>query len=340
MICFAQYCLEETSQPIRVSKGGTNYETPVALLSTGILILLLGAVVPTFAQERHEQQAQAQTGAGQTRKAGTTRKAGEAHTAATSSQSAETAGTATASPESESAKGSATAIQESGRSAESTAAASQESESAKGSATAIEGSGKATEGTAAASQGPQKQQKAPQQTNAMSRHEGSSQRPQRTPQAEARQRREPSLRLSARGQGRIPDDRFHSNFGRGHEFRIGSPRMVDGYSRFQYGGFWFGFVQPWPDDCTTPTTFTSITSTADISFSTHIIPAFALPLAWCYRNGKEHKAHRQHTRWFLCPSLICWPRLAAMDSPLCFLEISECSYSYGRTRFRHPAEGR
>jgi hypothetical protein len=24
--------------------------------------------------------------------------------------------------------------------------------------------------------------------------------------------------------------------------------MLDGYSRFQYGGFWFGFVDPWPDD--------------------------------------------------------------------------------------------
>ena len=29
-------------------------------------------------------------------------------------------------------------------------------------------------------------------------------------------------------------------------FRIGSPRLVGGYSRFQYGGYWFGFVQPWP----------------------------------------------------------------------------------------------
>jgi hypothetical protein len=56
------------------------------------------------------------------------------------------------------------------------------------------------------------------------------------------------LRLSSRGEGRIPNDRFSSNFGRGHEFRIGSPRMVDGYSRFQYGGYWFGFLQPWPSD--------------------------------------------------------------------------------------------
>lgn len=24
--------------------------------------------------------------------------------------------------------------------------------------------------------------------------------------------------------------------------------MVGGYSRFQYGGYWFGFVEPWPAD--------------------------------------------------------------------------------------------
>jgi hypothetical protein len=71
---------------------------------------------------------------------------------------------------------------------------------------------------------------------------------QRTPDEERRQRAEPALRLSARSEGRIPDDRFRSNFGREHEFRIGSPRLVGGYSRFQYGGYWFGFVEPWPAD--------------------------------------------------------------------------------------------
>jgi len=101
--------------------------------------------------------------------------------------------------------------------------------------------------------GQQKQEKEQQQQQAMGqqKQEGqhqasSSEGPQRTKQAEARQRAEPSLRLSASGSGRIPDDRFRSNFGREHRFRIGSPRMVDGYSRFQYGGYWFGFVQPWP----------------------------------------------------------------------------------------------
>ena len=69
---------------------------------------------------------------------------------------------------------------------------------------------------------------------------------QRTPAEEQRQRAVPALRLSARGSARIPDDRFRANFGREHVFVISQPEMVGGYSRFQYGGFWFGFVQPWP----------------------------------------------------------------------------------------------
>ena len=69
---------------------------------------------------------------------------------------------------------------------------------------------------------------------------------QRTPEEEQRQRAVPALRLSARGSGRIPDERFRSNFGHEHVFRINQPVIVGGYSRFQYGGYYFGFVQPWP----------------------------------------------------------------------------------------------
>jgi len=74
----------------------------------------------------------------------------------------------------------------------------------------------------------------------------SSERPRRTQQAIARQHAQPALRLSARGGGRISEAHFHSNFGREHRFRIGNPVLVGGYSRFQYGGYWFGFVEPWP----------------------------------------------------------------------------------------------
>ena len=48
---------------------------------------------------------------------------------------------------------------------------------------------------------------------------------------------------------RIPDDRFRSSFGRSHWFRIYRQPVlvVGGYPRFQYGGFWFSLVDPWPE---------------------------------------------------------------------------------------------
>ena len=45
--------------------------------------------------------------------------------------------------------------------------------------------------------------------------------------------------------GRIPEDRFRANFGSEHVFVVNRV-IVEGAPRFQYGGFWFGFGQPWP----------------------------------------------------------------------------------------------
>jgi outer membrane biosynthesis protein TonB len=93
---------------------------------------------------------------------------------------------------------------------------------------------------------PAEQQK---QTTAERRPESPSaqQHAQRTAAEQERQRAMPALRLSAKSDKRIPDDHFRSYFGSKHSFRIGQPTLVGGYSRFQYGGYWFGFVQPWPD---------------------------------------------------------------------------------------------
>ncbi len=48
---------------------------------------------------------------------------------------------------------------------------------------------------------------------------------------------------------RIPDGYFRSYYGRSHEFRIYDlPFMVvGGFPRFQYGGYWFSIVDPWPE---------------------------------------------------------------------------------------------
>jgi hypothetical protein len=48
---------------------------------------------------------------------------------------------------------------------------------------------------------------------------------------------------------RIPEDRYRGHFGPGHAFRMYRyPVMVvGGYPRFQYSGFWFSILDPWPE---------------------------------------------------------------------------------------------
>jgi len=56
----------------------------------------------------------------------------------------------------------------------------------------------------------------------------------------------PALRLISRTDRRISDRDYQANFGRQHGFRMGKPVLINGYSRFHYGGYSFGFMQPWP----------------------------------------------------------------------------------------------
>jgi hypothetical protein len=46
--------------------------------------------------------------------------------------------------------------------------------------------------------------------------------------------------------GRIPGDRFRASFGSGHTFHVNRAEFARGSRRFQYGGFWFDMVNPWP----------------------------------------------------------------------------------------------
>ena len=71
--------------------------------------------------------------------------------------------------------------------------------------------------------------------------------PQRAQQAQRQQR--PQAVANNRGgghYGRISDASYRSHFGRGHSFHMGRPQMIEGYNRFQYGGYWFGFNEGWP----------------------------------------------------------------------------------------------
>jgi hypothetical protein len=53
---------------------------------------------------------------------------------------------------------------------------------------------------------------------------------------------------SAQQHGRIPDDKFRSNFGREHTFHVGHPVIVEGRPRFSYGGYSFFISEAWPGD--------------------------------------------------------------------------------------------
>jgi hypothetical protein len=51
---------------------------------------------------------------------------------------------------------------------------------------------------------------------------------------------------SGGGRGSIPEARFRSNFGRSHTFHVNRNQFANGSGRFQYGGYWFNVIDPWP----------------------------------------------------------------------------------------------
>jgi hypothetical protein len=55
-------------------------------------------------------------------------------------------------------------------------------------------------------------------------------------------------RASGQRGGRIPDDKFRAQFGRQHTFVVNRVTVVEGQPRFQYSGYWFALVDPWPAD--------------------------------------------------------------------------------------------
>jgi len=100
----------------------------------------------------------------------------------------------------------------------------------------------------------QQEQKQAQQEEKKAQQEKPAQQEEKKAQQEEKkpQQQKPAVQHEQQGQRasadnhRIPDDRFRANFGREHVFVINRPVIIEGQPRFQYGGYWFGFSQPWP----------------------------------------------------------------------------------------------
>jgi flagellar biosynthesis GTPase FlhF len=89
----------------------------------------------------------------------------------------------------------------------------------------------------------QSAEKNTQQQNRNSQQEEKNAQQQHTQQARPQQQEQ---RAGNNGGNRIPDDRYKANFGREHSFRVSHADYNS--HRFQYGGYWFGFVDPWPSN--------------------------------------------------------------------------------------------
>jgi hypothetical protein len=48
------------------------------------------------------------------------------------------------------------------------------------------------------------------------------------------------------GHGSIPQARYNASFGSGHTFHVNRSQFANGPGRFNYGGYWFNAVNPWP----------------------------------------------------------------------------------------------
>jgi hypothetical protein len=211
----------------------------LGVISTSALLIMLGAAVPAYAQDEHQQDAkpekQEQAKPAKQDEAAKPAKQEEAAKPAQHEEQAKPA-------QEEHAKTEKPAAEAKPAKREEAAKPGQE-EHAKTEKPAAEAKPAKQEEQAKAEKQPRQAEQAKQEN----RTSAGQQHAQRTQAEEQKQRSVPALRLSARSESRIPDDRFRSHFGRDHAFRIGTPTLVGGYSRFQYGGYWFGFVQPWPD---------------------------------------------------------------------------------------------
>ena len=195
----------------------------VGIISTTVLFLLLGSTTPAYAQ--HEEHAQEP-------------KPAEHVQGKQEAQQAKSSQHAAQKQESRQAKSSQHAEQkQEGRQAKSSQHAEQKQEGREA---------KSSQRAEQKQEGRQVKSEQQAERKQEGRHVKSSQSAQRMEHAQRQEYAQQSQGGGGDRGGRIPEDRFRAHFGRDHSFRINRPTMVAGHRRFRYGGYWFGFVDPWP----------------------------------------------------------------------------------------------
>jgi len=92
----------------------------------------------------------------------------------------------------------------------------------------------------------QPEEKKAQQEKPAQQDEKHAQQEQKPQQEKPAAQHEQQAQRPSGNRGRIPDDRYKANFVREHTFRVTQGDFNN--HRFQYGGYWFGFAAPWPNN--------------------------------------------------------------------------------------------
>ena len=82
----------------------------------------------------------------------------------------------------------------------------------------------------------------PEAKPAKQAHEAHQQQAKPAPQQQRASRGTPA----GAGRGSISEAKFHSSFGSSHTFHVNRSQFANGSGRFQYGGYWFNALDPWP----------------------------------------------------------------------------------------------
>jgi len=99
------------------------------------------------------------------------------------------------------------------------------------------------------SQAPREQEKQPekqQQQAKPAQQARPAQQQAKSPQQQSKPAQQAKSAQTAAPHGRIPDDKFRASFGSGHTFHVTGSDFSGASRRFQYGGYSWALINPWP----------------------------------------------------------------------------------------------
>jgi cytoskeletal protein RodZ len=199
-----------------MSKCGGIFMKQIRFIGTGVLLLFLGSIVPTYAlQEQHEQEAKPEKQEQQ------------------------------AKPEKQEQQKAPQQAKGQGQQQKPETQAKPEKPQPQKAPEQAKGQEQQQKPEQQAKPEKQKQNQAQQAKPEKPQQQKATQQAKLAPQQESQPSRANGGTSGGGAHGRISDDHYRASFGDSHRFHVNEGDYRN--RRFQYGGYSFGFVDPWPE---------------------------------------------------------------------------------------------